>query len=138
MRAILIIDDAVMLERTLRSLEQTGQYKVLRDTPLPPNVPSPGELRELLHDEYQLTPREIDLTLIALQGSLSYSEIAVQQMTTRNTIKTYYHRIFHKLGIRRRAELYGLFQRDAPVENKEIEHDSRRLCSERGKGRGTG
>lgn len=110
MGAILIIeDDAETLARTLRSLEHTGHYKVLQTVQMPAELPPSGEVLSLLRGVYKLTPRECELVLLQLrEPDMTWSQIALHQQTTRNTIKTYYQRIYKKLGISGRSGIYTL------------------------------
>lgn len=63
--------------------------------------------KHLLINQYRLTPREVSLCELFVQG-LDYPEISTQCGNTLSTVRTYFKSIFAKMGCNTQAELMRL------------------------------
>jgi DNA-binding CsgD family transcriptional regulator len=59
-------------------------------------------------EELGLSPREVEVTLLLLEGKRN-KEIAEALFVSENTVKTHLARIFDKAGVKARSELFAIF-----------------------------
>ena len=84
-----------------RKLTRTRTEVVVRDVPIPANVPFSRNQARV--DELGITPRELEI-LEAMAAGLSNREIGERLFVSENTVKTHAARLFSKLQASRRTQ----------------------------------
>lgn len=117
MPTIVVIQDTDPQQaEKLTSLLQALAIEAISTVSGPYSAPSAQTISSAWRSE--LTPRECELVAFQLQyPRMTWSAIARDQKTTRKTIKTYYQRIYRKVGVGSRDELIAtIIQRLVPAE----------------------
>jgi DNA-binding NarL/FixJ family response regulator len=98
------IDESARPTRAHASAQKTthGRWRIL--VFLQPEQQQPCQTKRLI--DLGLTKREAETVELVVAG-LKNTEIAAKLAISINTVQCHLHTIFHKLGIRNRAELIG-------------------------------
>lgn len=108
MRTILIIDDpaSTHTDELMRELAEAGGCRLLYATapravlPASSRLPAISEVLAAFNRRYDLTRRQCELMLYQVRApKATHAELAAQARLTRNSVKTYFKRIYRKLGI---------------------------------------
>lgn len=108
MRTILIIDDlgVAHTDEIVRVLADVRGCRLLHATAPPAllpwltGLPPLSEVLAEFNRQYDLTRRECELLLYQVRApKATHADLAAQARLTRNSVKTYFKRIYRKLGI---------------------------------------
>ena len=93
----------IMCSRETSSREIIRETVVVKEVPVPAEVPAPFAPNTTGQQRLGITARELEILTLIARG-LSNREIATQLFVSENTVKTHCARTFDKLGAARRTQ----------------------------------
>jgi NarL family two-component system response regulator LiaR len=88
-------------------LKLTRTRVVVKEVPVPGQVPGPFVVNAARQEKLGITPREMEI-LAAIAAGLSNREIAERLYVSENTVKTHAGSLFEKLNAKRRTQAVQL------------------------------
>lgn len=103
MHTIIVVGDRdpVQINQIVQSLATAGSYQILHASTVPNPLPSLADVQAVFcASPYNLTSRESEILFLQVNAPrATHHELAQQACLTRYSVKTYFNRIYRKLGV---------------------------------------